>query len=198
MGHANVSNISNLFVNRLYAKGKLSIAECVAALSKAGETVHASEGEYDDESMLGLMVVHVIHYLTRKDPTRHGYSGPRRGGPWIEPALTAWLGKRRSVTSLTRRLLDEIEAGSNEVLTICAAADRLLEEGFDAWSVAVRLLPRQREVLAEWEQDKDDAWDRDEDNPNSKGILFDHIPWRFARGWRKRYRDVPRLSNITN
>ena len=80
MGHARVDNISHFFVKRLYAKGKLSIHDCTQALVKAGETVHASEGEYEEDYMLSMMLSQYIHYLTRKDPTKHGYSGPRGGG----------------------------------------------------------------------------------------------------------------------
>jgi hypothetical protein len=45
MGHANLNNISDFFIRRLYAKGTLSIRACVEGLIARGETLHASEGE---------------------------------------------------------------------------------------------------------------------------------------------------------
>jgi hypothetical protein len=80
--------------------------------------------------MLAMGLIDVIHFLTRTDPPQHGCSGPVGGGPWIEPVLTAWWAGRRRVTSLTRRMLDEIEQGSSDDLTVQGAADRLEEEGF--------------------------------------------------------------------
>lgn len=205
MGHANVSNISDFFVNQLYTKGAMSINEMVDALAKAKETVHASEGEYDDLYMLDMVVCQVIDYLTKKDPTRHGYSGPRGGGPWIEPALTAWHGKRKQVSPVLRAMLDEVDKGyhdatslDQEELTAQAAADKLIEEGFEDWAAKVRLLHRQRRLLHEWHHNENDEWDYDEDDPDSDGTVFNNIKWRFCKGVRKNYRDVPRLNHITN
>jgi hypothetical protein len=80
VGHANLSNLSNFFINRLYAKGSLSISECIEALQAAGETLHASEGEYDEDSMLAMGLIDIVHYLTLVGPSKHGYSGPESGG----------------------------------------------------------------------------------------------------------------------
>ena len=193
MGHANLSNISEFFIKRLYAMGKLSIAECTDALIAKGETLHASE----EDCMLAMGLLDVVHYLTRADPTKHGYSGPEGGDPWIEPALTAWLGGKRSVTSLTGRMLDEIERGDGDELTVVGAADRLEEEGFPEWAASVRLLPRRRRVYQQWVDGKDDAWQWNDDG-SGEGNVFDGIPWRFTPGWRKRYREVPRLGNVTH
>lgn len=75
MGHANLSNISDLFVRRLYAKGKLSIREAVDALEKAGETLQASEGEYTDRPMLGMGTGYVVGFLAGKPSFLAGASG---------------------------------------------------------------------------------------------------------------------------
>jgi hypothetical protein len=89
VGHANLSNISDFFVKRLYAKGKLSVQETVDALQKAGETVHASEGSYDDPYMLAFALSEILTFML-------GWED----GPIIEavdltdeqePVLEAWL-----------------------------------------------------------------------------------------------------------
>ena len=39
-------------------------------------------------------------------------------------------------------------------------------------------------------------WDDFDDEKNWNA--FDRIVWRFAPGWRNRYREVPLLANVTN
>ncbi len=51
MGHANLSNLSEFFIKRLYAKGVLSIHDCVVAMQAKGVKLHASEGDYEDDYM---------------------------------------------------------------------------------------------------------------------------------------------------
>lgn len=63
MGHAYLSNISNFFLRRLYAVGKMSIEDCTIALIKAGETLHASEGEYGDADTLKMGLIDLIIFL---------------------------------------------------------------------------------------------------------------------------------------
>lgn len=63
MGHANLSNISDFFIRRLYAKGKLSVRECVDALEKSGEAIHASEGLYHERPMLSMGTEEVVAFL---------------------------------------------------------------------------------------------------------------------------------------
>lgn len=63
MGHANLSNISRFFIRRLYAKGTLSMGECVTAMEKAGEQVHASEGCYSETYMLAAMLNQVVNWM---------------------------------------------------------------------------------------------------------------------------------------
>jgi hypothetical protein len=197
VGHANLSNISDFFVNRLYAKGALSIADCAAALAAAGETLHASEGEYEDDSMLRMGLVDIVYYLSCTDPTRHGFSGPEGGGPWIVPELSVWLGPKKSVSREARRLLDACLEEPLDHLRYAVAADKLTDEGKQEWAEAVRLAGRRAEALGQWHEGSDDQWDYNEDGTGT-GDVFDGIPWRFAPGWRKRYRDVPRLGNVTH
>jgi hypothetical protein len=195
MGHANLSNLSRFFVHRLYAKGKLSIADCVQAMLKARETLHASEGEYEDEGMLSFGLTEIVNSLS--EDGCYKLWRPRPDGPWIVPHLTSWHGGRRAVTPLTRTMLDEIENGSNDELTASASADRLEEEGFVEWGAAVRVLPAQRKAFAEWKADEIDEWDAVMSD-GSEYETFDSIQWKFAPGWRVKYREIPLLGNITN
>jgi hypothetical protein len=65
MGHANVKNLSELTIKHVYAKGRVSIADLTAHAIKTDETIHASEGEYEDEWMLreifGTLIDFYLH-----------------------------------------------------------------------------------------------------------------------------------------
>jgi len=67
MGHANLSNLSDFFVKRLFAKGKLSINDCVQAMLKKGETYNASECAYEEESMLSMGTEEAVSFLREFD-----------------------------------------------------------------------------------------------------------------------------------
>lgn len=84
MGHANLDNLSTFFVKRLYAKGKLTVKECVEGLMLKGETLHASEGEYDDDAMLSYGVEQVVRHLL--DYRENEGSRGSKDSPVIEPA----------------------------------------------------------------------------------------------------------------
>ena len=198
MGHANVSNLSDFFIRRLYAGGTLSVAECVQALRAKGEALHASEGDYEDDAMLAMGLEQIVHYLSCQNPEAHGYSGPRGGGPWIVPVLTVWLGKKSAVSREARRLLEACDRAPHDEHLHAVAADKLEEEGHADWALGVRTLPRKRAVYAQWQANDTDKWDCGDDGAGGEYGLFDSIRWRFAAGWRSRYRDVPRLSHITN
>jgi len=62
MGHANISNISHFVIRYLYAKGNVSIDDFILQMHRKGETLHASEGEYDDYGMMGYGVEEVIGF----------------------------------------------------------------------------------------------------------------------------------------
>lgn len=207
MGHANLSNLSRFFVRRLYAKGQLSIHDCVAAMVEAGVELHASEGGYDDEGMLSMGVMKIVHYLTRANPRDDHYSGPDGGGPWIEPALDVWVGKRKEVSSSLRRMLDDLQGmflvpvgedfWAKAIEYAAVVPDLLIDEGHPEWADWVRRLPRMRQVYSEWLLDRDDNWEWGEED--SEGDVFDRVPWRFCKGVRQTYPDgIPLLSNVTH
>lgn len=137
MGHADLSNICTFFVRRLYAKGRLSIKECVEGLQKAGEAVHASEGLYEDECMLAFSTEWCVRFLAGCQG--HSYKPPQ---------------------------MDEV-------------------------IVPILETEEQREVIDSWriEGEPDDE---------EKIRILDGIQWRFGPGWRKKYKDVPILSYVSN
>jgi hypothetical protein len=144
VGHANISNLSDLFVNLLYAKGKLTIGDAVKAAEKRGEKLHASEGDYEAETgMIGLALDECCAFLTCDARGAHanwGWEG-QWDGPFIEPCLDI-------------------------------------------------MSPKLIKIFHDWNINKegiDESWE-----------LTDQIPWKFCKGKRKLYRDIPRLSNITN
>ena len=73
----------------------------------------------------------------------------------------------------------------------------------------VDMTPEQQEVFDTWLNDEDDcifmdnlevSVHEDEPYPDVGGRIgiFESIKWRYARGWRKRYPEVPLLSNVTH
>lgn len=52
MGHFHSANLSSMAVKLMYAKGSVSIDQCVKVAQERGEVVHASEGTYDEKYML--------------------------------------------------------------------------------------------------------------------------------------------------
>jgi hypothetical protein len=65
MGKAYPTNIYHGFTRRLYAKGRLSIADSQVALSRAGEAVHAACGTHTEPYMLRMVLLAVVNYLHR-------------------------------------------------------------------------------------------------------------------------------------
>jgi hypothetical protein len=63
VGHANLTNLSEFFQRRLYAKGKLSIEDAVHAARSAGETLNASEAAYEDKGMLAFGFNEIVRFL---------------------------------------------------------------------------------------------------------------------------------------
>lgn len=143
MGHANLSNISRFFVKRLFAKGTLSIGECTAALEKAGEQIHASEGSYSEPYMLSTMLAEVIHYM-------YHY----KGAPVVE----------------------------------------LKRSDYVQYPIVVPVLdtPEKERLMQQWLDQGEGEWDEPEYS------AFDQIGWRFGKGWRKRYPEIPILAEFTN
>lgn len=197
MGHANLSNLSDLWINLLYAKGKLTIGQAVEVAEKRGETLHASEGEYDaDSGMVGMGLEQCCAFLlcdAWSALREWGWSGTWEG-PFIEPILdvTGRMPKHfRPDGTLAKLLLACREQPADEAIH-GATGDKIEEDGFPEWVAFVRDLPRLREVYRKWREeegysDSEDEWQ-----------TLDRIPWRFCRGKRTGYRDIPRLANITN
>ena len=88
MGHMYLSNISEFFLKRLYAKGSLSITDTVIALKAAGETVHTANGEYEDAEDYQMAMVDLILYL-RQGHKVHEFS--------LENFTRAALGKEKKL-----------------------------------------------------------------------------------------------------
>lgn len=82
MGHASVTNLSQLFIRHLYAKGEISINDIIEFAKKKGETVHASEGNHDDEGTLGMVFEEIAWHLLQN----HQWSPVDEPCPVIEPA----------------------------------------------------------------------------------------------------------------
>lgn len=81
MGHARLTNLSNIFVRRLFAKGKVTIREVADVCLAKGETLHASEGEYEERHMVCFGLEDVVDFLLKK----HKYTPHGEPTPVIEP-----------------------------------------------------------------------------------------------------------------
>jgi hypothetical protein len=130
MGHANVKNLSEFFVRRLYAKGRLSLREALKVAMKKGLTLNASEGAYDDEGMVGMGLEVVVMWLHWEKKV-------------IEPCHP--------------------------------------------------LTPRQQRAITRWDPDE-----HEEDPESDDYKAFDSIAWRFAKGWRRKYPELPLLHYYEN
>lgn len=202
MGHANLSNLSDLFVNLLYAKGRLTITDAITTAAKRKETLHASEGEYDDDGMLGMGFMDILDLLNSSDGK--GFNDRANWeGPWVIPDWDVCKApKGAQVTGTMRTLLAQCRAVQvayipintvwerRDLFAICA--DAVQDGGNDAWAELIRGFPRAFVAYQMWKQESSEFHDGDwwED--------FDRIRWVFAPGWRNRYRDVPRLGNVTH
>lgn len=63
MGHASVTNLSDRLIKQLYAKGQISIQEVADDCIKRGETLHASEGRYEERYMICLGLEDCVRWL---------------------------------------------------------------------------------------------------------------------------------------
>lgn len=148
MGHAYLSNISNFFLKRLYAVGKMSITDAIIALQKAGETLHTANGEYSDVDDLQMGVLDLIIFL-RQD---HKVA-------------------RFSLESFTKAALSN-------------------EKRLKAFIIPADLTDRQREILCQYDERASDEWDELE------WAEFESIKWKYAPGWRMKYKKIPRLDHV--
>ncbi len=105
MGHADLTNISKCFVDLLFKQKTVTIRQVVDLLISKGETVHASEGRYDDRYMLSYSCENVLSFLL----SRHGTTArtpDRKKVPVVEPV--------EPLTPRQEQLLKEwIEGGSD-------------------------------------------------------------------------------------
>jgi hypothetical protein len=142
MGHANLENLSTLFLNRLYAKGKTSIAQACDVALKKKQYVKASEGVLNDDcdirNALGMIAAFYLqdHELER--------------------------GKEMPVIELAKELT-----------------------------------PEQDKVLQEWLKDDTMDWDCGNDGNGGEYGVFDSIEWKLTKEWRKVFRRIHILTNIT-
>ncbi len=198
MGHANISNLSDLWVNLLYAKGKLTIGQAVEVAERRGETLHASEGEYDAESGMVAYAFEEVADFQSCDAgaatSKYGWRG-KWAGPFIEAALEldVWAPKRfRPDRELALLFTAHLDA-PQDATVYAATADRIEELGLADWAAFVRDLLKISKAYELWNEnddayhDGDDWWE-----------YLHRVPWRFCKGKRAGYRDVPRLGNITN
>lgn len=65
MGHANLENLSLVFLRQLYAKGKVSIREAADFAVARGETLHAGEGYLDDPCMIAYGMEEIASFWVR-------------------------------------------------------------------------------------------------------------------------------------
>jgi hypothetical protein len=150
MGHAYLSNISEFFLRRLYAVGSMSIEDCTVSLQKAGETLHASEGEYEDVDMLKMGLTDLIIFLR----CGHKFS-------------------RFTLENFTRAAVSG-------------------ETKLKAYIIPAELTPRQKENLLQYDEGGDvwATWDE------ADWCEFEHIKWKYAPGWRMKYKKIPRLNHV--
>lgn len=204
MGHANLQNLSDLFVNLLYAKGRLTIEQAIETAISRNETLHASEGEYEDEGMLGMGFMDILDLLhSRNGKGYRTHSGQRWEGPWVVPDWDVCkVPKGVKPGDTAKNLLKQCRAVDVAYIPICpvweqrnlfaVCADAVQDDGYEEWAELIRDFPKVYRAYAMWDMDDDTFHDGDEwEN-------FDKIRWVFAPGWRKRYRDVPRLGNVTH
>jgi len=59
------------------------------------------------------------------------------------------------------------------------------------------LTDEQKNVLELW-HDNDSSWPGVGDEPEGNYATLDSIQWKFCKGWRKRYPDIPLLGNVTH
>jgi hypothetical protein len=157
MGHANLTNISEWVARRMYAWGKMSICDMVNGLRRSKQTVHASEGEYEEYYMLAMAVVDVVCFLHLHHDSPTLARKHRTHNPVIEP---------------------------------------------------VDMTPKQQEVFNTWLNDDDCIFtdglevevEEDQPYPDVGGRIgvFESIKWRYAKGWRNKYPEIPLLGNVTH
>lgn len=192
MGHANLTNLSRLFIDRLYAKGKLSVREAVEVAIAKGEEVQASEGGYGDEGTLSMAIEQIVDHLGRG---RVDVPGGPFIRPLFEPTPPGFVAKDPDLKGLIAAARER----PDDATTWAVMADRFQELGRDEWAAYVRRTPARVELWTiHCDATDSQNWDWNWDDPDNEFSLIDSIWWVFAEGWRKRYRNVPLLGWVTN
>ncbi len=205
MGHANLSNLSEMFINLLYAKGRLTIGQAIETAVRRKEALHASEGEYDDDGTLGIGFMDIIHLLNSRSGKDYSGVSPtnRWQGPWVIPDWNVCKPPKGAVlTDTAKNLLKQCRKVDVAYIPVCpvweqrslfaVCANAVQEAGNEEWAELIRSFPKRYRAYAMWDSDDDEYYNGDawED--------FDKIRWVFAPGWRKRYKEVPRLGSVTH
>lgn len=87
MGHANVKNLSEFFVEQIHVRGGISLRQAIRAAVARGLTLNASEGPYSDEGMIGMGLEVVAAWMYEDQ----GIIEPCRPlMPRQQEALAAW------------------------------------------------------------------------------------------------------------
>ncbi len=71
-------------------------------------------------------------------------------------------------------------------------------EGGGPWIVPTLLTKKQRKVYQQWDDDECDDWGDSEHELYNEYEIFDSIQWKFAPGWKKKYKDIPILEHVTH
>lgn len=76
MGHATVTNITERFLKQMVSKGSVSMAEVADDLVRRGETLSASECDYDERYMLLFGLEQVVDWYRRIDSLGQPFNEP--------------------------------------------------------------------------------------------------------------------------
>lgn len=112
MGHADLTNISTIFVDLLCERQTVSISEVVRELRKKRQAVHASEGRITDSYMLSYACEQIVHFLLN----RHGTTArtpDRKKTPIIQPVEPLTKRQEELLAQFSDGEIDKWDSGSN-------------------------------------------------------------------------------------
>lgn len=183
MGHMYPDNICKFFIRRLYAKGKLSVKDCVEGLIKAKEKVSCAEGASDEPYMLAMAVERVVHFLSGLEG--HEYQPGQREAiivpvnptPYQQAVIDVWT-SRRDPDPLPP-LMPPPRQGRYAVLG-----------EVDEPPPPTPPHPPVPDM---------GSWDVGADGNGGEYGVLDSVEWQFGPGWRKKYPDdIPILGTVTS
>lgn len=112
MGHADLTNISTIFVDLLFKQKTVTVRQVVDLLVARGEAVHASEGLLEDRAMLGYSCENVLSFLLN----RHGTTArtpDRKKVPVLEPVEPLTPRQEEILTAFCEGEIDEWGCGDD-------------------------------------------------------------------------------------